>query len=115
MTTHLQLGASLYVPATRDDLPAIAAGRKFPQLRSVIFCLEDAIREEDGATCVLGGDKAGEEDAKLGRGHFFLPTIFIDVTRNMRIAREEIFGPVLSVLKVSSLDEAIDVLNDTEY
>ncbi len=72
-------------------------------------------REEDGATCVLGGDKAGEEDAKLGRGHFFLPTIFIDVTRNMRIAREEIFGPVLSVLKVSSLDEAIDVLNDTEY
>lgn len=72
-------------------------------------------REEDGATCVLGGDVAGEEDAELGRGHFFLPTIFIDVTRDMRIAREEIFGPVLSVLKVSSLTEAIDVLNDTEY
>ena len=72
-------------------------------------------REEDGATCVLGGDRAGEEDPKLGRGHFFLPTIFVDLTRNMRIAREEIFGPVLSVLKISSLSEAIDVLNDTEY
>lgn len=72
-------------------------------------------REEDGATCVLGGDRAGDEDQVLSRGHFFLPTIFVDVTRDMRIAREEIFGPVLSVLKVSSLSEAIDVLNDTEY
>ena len=72
-------------------------------------------REEDGATCILGGDRAGEEDATLGRGHFFLPTIFIDVNRDMRIAREEIFGPVLSVLKVTSLTEAIEVLNDTPY
>lgn len=72
-------------------------------------------REEDGATCVLGGDRAGEEDANLGRGNFFLPTIFIDVTRDMRIAREEIFGPVLSVLKVADLTEAIEVLNDTPY
>ena len=72
-------------------------------------------REEDGATCVLGGDRAGEEDTVLGRGHFFLPTIFIDVTRDMRIAREEIFGPVLSIIRVTGLDEAIDVLNDTPY
>lgn len=72
-------------------------------------------REEDGATCVLGGDRAGEEDPKLGRGNFFLPTIFIDVTADMRIAREEIFGPVLSVLKASDLTEAIDILNDTPY
>ena len=72
-------------------------------------------REEDGATCILGGDRAGEEDTTLGRGHFFLPTIFIDVNRDMRIAREEIFGPVLSVLKVGSLTEAIEVLNDTPY
>jgi aldehyde dehydrogenase (NAD+) len=72
-------------------------------------------REDDGATCILGGDLAGEDDETLGRGHFFLPTIFIDVNRDMRIAREEIFGPVLSVLKVSSLTEAIEVLNDTPY
>jgi aldehyde dehydrogenase (NAD+) len=71
-------------------------------------------REEDGATCILGGD-AITEDAKLGRGNFYLPTIFIDVTRDMRIAREEIFGPVLSVLKAADLTDAIDILNDTPY
>jgi aldehyde dehydrogenase (NAD+) len=72
------------------------------------------IGREDGATCVLGGDRVSE-DQKLANGNFFLPTIFIDVTRNMRIAREEIFGPVLSVIKVKDLSEAIDVLNDTPY
>jgi aldehyde dehydrogenase (NAD+) len=71
-------------------------------------------RDEDRATCILGGD-AITEDAKLGRGNFFLPTIFIDVTRQMRIAREEIFGPVLSVLKARDLSDAIDILNDTPY
>ncbi len=73
-----------------------------------------SIGREEGATCVLGGDRVGE-DRKLADGNFYLPTIFIDVTRDMRIAREEIFGPVLSVIKVADLDEAIDVLNDTPY
>ena len=45
----------------------------------------------------------------------FKPTVFVDVTPKMRIAKEEIFGPVLSVLKVKSIDEAIHVANDTEY
>jgi aldehyde dehydrogenase (NAD+) len=71
-------------------------------------------RDEDRATCILGG-AAITEDARLGRGNFFLPTIFIDVTRDMRNAREEIFGPVLSVLKARDLTEAIDILNDTPY
>jgi aldehyde dehydrogenase (NAD+) len=71
-------------------------------------------REEDKALCVLGGDRA-TETPETGNGWFFHPTIFIDVTRDMRIAREEIFGPVLSVLKVRDLTEAIDVLNDTPY
>ena len=48
-------------------------------------------------------------------GYFVPPTIFTDVKPNMRIAREEIFGPVLSVLKVRDLDEAIDVANGTDY
>ncbi len=71
------------------------------------------IGKEEGAVCVLGGDRADEGD--LGRGNFFHPTIFIDVTRNMRIAREEIFGPVLSVLKAKDLTDAIEILNDTPY
>jgi RHH-type proline utilization regulon transcriptional repressor/proline dehydrogenase/delta 1-pyrroline-5-carboxylate dehydrogenase len=49
------------------------------------------------------------------RGYFIPPTIFTDVKPNMRIAREEIFGPVLSVLKVRDLDEAIEVANGTDY
>jgi len=49
------------------------------------------------------------------QGYFIPPTIFTDVKPNMRIAREEIFGPVLSVLKVRDLDEAIEVANGTDY
>src|SRR5438309_556058 len=48
-------------------------------------------------------------------GYFIPPTIFTDVKPNMRIAREEIFGPVLSVLKVKDLDEALEVANGTDY
>jgi RHH-type transcriptional regulator, proline utilization regulon repressor / proline dehydrogenase / delta 1-pyrroline-5-carboxylate dehydrogenase len=48
-------------------------------------------------------------------GYFIPPTIFTDVKPNMRIAREEIFGPVLSVLKVRDLDEALEVANGTDY
>lgn len=71
-------------------------------------------REEDGALCVLGGDRI-TENPETANGWFFLPTIFIDVTRDMRIAREEIFGPVLSVLKATDLTDAIDILNATPY
>jgi len=49
------------------------------------------------------------------QGYFIPPTIFTDVKPNMRIAREEIFGPVLSVLKVRDLDEALEVANSTDY
>ncbi|MEP7217759.1 MAG: aldehyde dehydrogenase family protein [Bacteroidota bacterium] len=71
-------------------------------------------REEDKAVCILGGDRAtGTQET--ANGWFFLPTIFIDVTRDMRIAREEIFGPVLSILKARDLSDAIDILNDTPY
>ena len=69
--------------------------------------------EEDGAELKLGGKalKQGE----YSKGFFFEPTIFTNVKRNMRIAREEIFGPVVSIMEVSSFEEAVDVLNDTEY
>jgi len=48
-------------------------------------------------------------------GYFVPPTIFCDVTAEMRIAREEIFGPVLSVIKARDLDEAIEIANGTDY
>ncbi len=71
------------------------------------------IGQEEGATLLLGGDVY--EEGECAKGWFYKPTIFVDVKPSMRIAQEEIFGPVLSVLKVSDLDEAIKVLNGTKY
>jgi aldehyde dehydrogenase (NAD+) len=68
---------------------------------------------EDKATLLEGGDYA--KDDSLTKGWFYKPTIFKDVTPDMRIAKEEIFGPVLAVLKCSSLEEGVEILNGTEY
>ncbi len=71
------------------------------------------IGQEEGAEVVLGGERANGEG--LDDGYFFAPTVFVGVTRDMRIAKEEIFGPVLSVFKVSSYEEAVEIANDTRY
>lgn len=71
------------------------------------------IGKEEGANLVLGGNRAQGEG--LDDGFFFEPTIFTGVRREMRIAQEEIFGPVLSVFKVSSYDDAVATANDTKY
>lgn len=68
---------------------------------------------EEGARLACGG-KRGQDEA-LKRGFFVEPTIFDHVTPKMRVAREEIFGPVLSVLSFKTEEEAIDLANDTEY
>ncbi len=68
------------------------------------------IGKDEGANLVLGGNTA-----KPLQGYFFEPTIFTDVTPEMRIAREEIFGPVLSLLSAGSLEEAIQIANSVEY
>ncbi|WP_330256078.1 aldehyde dehydrogenase family protein [Nocardia sp. NBC_00565] len=71
------------------------------------------IAAEEGATAVLGGGVpvGGEFD----KGYWVEPTIFVDVTNDMRIAREEVFGPVLTVLTYDSVDEAIKIANDSSY
>ena len=71
------------------------------------------VAREDGATIAFGGARATGDG--LDDGFFFQPTLLTGVTRDMRVAREEIFGPVLSVLKVSSFDEAIEIANDVAY
>jgi len=72
-----------------------------------------AIGQHEGATLVTGGEIAREGD--LARGHFYRPTLFKDVRPDMRIAREEIFGPTLSVIAVDSFEEAISVNNNTPF
>ncbi len=71
------------------------------------------IGKEDGATLLCGGKRA--EGEHLDKGYFVEPTVFDHVTPDMRIAREEIFGPVLSVLRVKDFDEALSVANDSEF
>ena len=68
--------------------------------------------QAEGARLVCGGTR-GEGD--LAAGNFIAPTLFTDVTNDMRIAREEIFGPVLSVIPFGDEEEAVRIANDTEY
>jgi aldehyde dehydrogenase (NAD+) len=72
--------------------------------------IESGIAE--GATLVTGG--LGRPHG-LNRGYYIRPTVFADVTPEMRIAREEIFGPVLSILPYDTVEEAIELANDTPY
>ena len=71
------------------------------------------IGQQEGATVACGGHRL--TGAAHASGFFHEPTIFTGVTRSMRIAREEIFGPVVSVIKCGSLDEAISIGNDVVY
>lgn len=68
-------------------------------------------KEEDKATLLCGG----ERDTAAGPGWFFQPTIFDNVTPHMRIAQEEIFGPVTAIIPVDTLEDAIQVANDIEF
>ncbi|MEO1290923.1 MAG: aldehyde dehydrogenase family protein, partial [Chloroflexota bacterium] len=68
------------------------------------------VAREDGVDIVLGG-----QPAKTEKGYFFEPTLFDGVKAGMRVEQEEIFGPVLSVIEVGSLEEAIEVNNNTRY
>jgi aldehyde dehydrogenase (NAD+) len=81
------------------------------QLKTVMEYVQ--IGRGEGATLACGGNRL-DKGAYAG-GYFHEPTIFTDVDPTMRIAREEIFGPVVSVIPVESLDQAIEVGNAVEY
>lgn len=74
--------------------------------------VQDYIRsgQQEGARVVIGGD-----DSPAPRGWYVRPTLFTDATNDMRIAREEIFGPVLTVLTYDDEDDAIRIANDSDY
>jgi aldehyde dehydrogenase (NAD+) len=67
------------------------------------------IGKGEGAKLVAGGSRIGD------KGYFVQPTIFADVNNSMRIAREEIFGPVASVIPIDDVDQAIQIANDSPY
>jgi len=82
-----------------------------PQYQKVLRYID--IAKQQGATCVLGGGPA--EDPALGDGWFVRPTVFTGVTPEMRIAQEEVFGPVLAVIPFDSDEEAVALANGTLY
>ncbi len=79
------------------------------QLQTVTNYID--IGRSEGAEVVTGG----ERDTGLGDGYYVQPTIFAGVRNDMRIAQEEIFGPVATVIEVADVDQAIEVANDTMY
>ena len=67
----------------------------------------------EGARVLTGGEVA--RDGDLGRGHFYRPTVLADVEPGMRVAQEEIFGPVTSVIRCDGFDDAVRIANGIEY
>ena len=100
----LQVGHSLDAAATLG--PVISE----PQLDKVLSYID--VGREDGAELLQGGERLGGE---YENGYFVQPSVFGGVTNQMRIAREEIFGPVLSILPFDDVDEAIAIANDSDY
>jgi aldehyde dehydrogenase (NAD+) len=101
--------------ATAVGDPRLAETMMGPVVSEVQFNrIQDLILAgiKEGATLVTGGPGRPEG---LNRGYYVRPTVFADVTNNMTIAREEIFGPVLSILPYRTEDEAISIANDTIY
>jgi aldehyde dehydrogenase (NAD+) len=82
-----------------------------PQFNRIMEFIDAA--RSDGARLVTGGEPA--RDGALAKGLFIKPTIFAEVSNQMRIAREEIFGPVLSIIPFDEEQEAVEIGNDTAY
>jgi len=105
MARPLRLGNPM---AADTDIGPIATR---PQYEKVLHYID--LAKAEGARCVLGGNPASGDG--LGAGQFVEPTIFADVSSRMRIAQEEVFGPVLSIIGFDSEEEAIAIGNDVIY
>ncbi len=97
------------LPTERDsEVGCLTSQAQFDKTMSYI-----KLGLEGGARLVQGGKRPA--DAKLARGFFVEPTVFADVTDDMRIAREEIFGPVVSILRWSDEEDLLARVNALEY
>lgn len=81
------------------------------QLNTVLSYIQKG--KDEGATLLYGGEKPAENGTE--NGFYVQPTVFENVKNDMIIAREEIFGPVLALIKVDTIEEALDLSNDTEF
>ncbi|WP_337970051.1 alpha-ketoglutaric semialdehyde dehydrogenase GucD [Virgibacillus salexigens] len=81
------------------------------QLNTVLSYIQKGRKE--GASLVIGGERL--TTGSFEKGHFIQPTIFENVTTSMTIAQEEIFGPVITLMKVNTMEEALNIANDVEF
>ena len=110
VSSHLaDVGASIRQgdPKTNPDVGPVVSKRQFDRIQEMIG---KGIAE--GASVAVGGPGRPDD---LVRGYFVRPTVFTDVTNDMAVAQEEIFGPVLCVLGYEDVDDAIMIANDTPY
>jgi aldehyde dehydrogenase (NAD+) len=94
-----------------DPATEMGTAANEPQFRAIMDFIESA--KTEGARLVTGGESAREGD--LAKGLFIKPTIFADVKNEMRLAQEEIFGPVLSIIPFETEEEAIAIGNATRF
>ncbi len=95
----------------RDPTSTVGPIATRPQFEHILKLIE--VGKAEGARCVLGGKAL--QGSEYGAGQFIAPTIFVDVSNSMRIAREEVFGPVLCVLRFSDEADALAIANDTRF
>jgi aldehyde dehydrogenase (NAD+) len=111
MDKLLELAKTARMGNPLEDTTQVGPITTRPQYRKVLDYIE--IAKGEGAACVLGGGAAARPEC--GSGWFVEPTIFTGVNPTMRIAQEEVFGPVLSVIPFDSDDEAVAIANDTLF
>jgi aldehyde dehydrogenase (NAD+) len=103
--------ASLKVGDPKDPATTVGPLVSEKQLKRVLRYID--VGRAEGARVVLGGSRATE--GALAKGFYVNPTIFVDVLPTHTIAQEEIFGPVLAVMKYGDTDEAVRIANSTMY
>ncbi|KAF3186543.1 Meiotic Sister-Chromatid recombination aldehyde dehydrogenase [Orbilia oligospora] len=103
----LRVGSILDNPKD-TDVGAVISGLGFDRLERMI---NDAVKQ--GARLLAGGQRLVHP--KYPQGHYFSPTLLVDVTMDMEIAREEVFGPVCLIMKAQNVTHAIQIANSTEY
>merc|ERR1712113_1150289 len=94
---------------SETDIPILDMGPQVDKIQfdKILGYIEKG--KQEGATVALGGSRLG------GKGYYVQPTVFTEVTDDMTIAKEEIFGPVMQLMKFKTLHEAIERANNTNY
>jgi acyl-CoA reductase-like NAD-dependent aldehyde dehydrogenase len=104
---HLQQGSAID-QGEGVDVGAMINDQRFSHLEDLI---DEAVNQ--GARLILGGSRY--RHPRYPQGHYFQPTLLVDVTKDMQIATEELFAPVALMMRVQTIDEAIEVANSTIY